>query len=105
MVDKTDLKMGLVLPFTVLVSTILAAAAYVLLSVGQGNLTLSLNEIITLIILMGGLLVVIPLFLTSVDVFQSKEISRKGKIAWLVTLWFAPGGILAAIYYIFKKKN
>jgi len=105
MVDKKDLKLGLVLPFAILALIVLSAIVYVFLSSEQGNMGLSLGETIALIVLTAGLLVVIPLFLTSVDVLQSKQMSNKKKIAWLLTLWIAPGGILAAIYHFFKKKD
>jgi len=105
MVARKDLKFGLALPFLLLVPATLGVLAFLLLPVGQGNPLASLAEVVAVLVLAGTLLVVVALALTSIDVLQSKKLSTKGKMAWLVTLWIAPGSIFAAIYYFFREKK
>jgi hypothetical protein len=104
-VERKHLKLGLIMPFAMLALATIGFIGYLFLPIERGNLMLFLTWFVGLLFAVGGLFVAVPLTMTTIDIFQSKKLTNKKKTLWFIMLWFIPGGIFAAIYYFFKKKD
>lgn len=105
MVEKKHLKLGLALPFAILLTAGIGAVIYAILPISLTSGVTLLSAGVALLITVGLLFVVVPLTLTTIDVLQSKEMTTRKKLKWLFILWIMPGSIFAAIYYFFKKRE
>ena len=64
-----------------------------------------LGVLIMVVLIVGGLIGFLSVVLTTIDIFQSKNLSTGRKILWLAVIWLLAGFIASFVYYLVERKK